>query len=471
VQFLDGVSVLGTVPLTNGNAYLVVSTLPLGTRSLTAAYGGDATFDPSASQPVHQRVLPPQTITAVEDVAHDEGREVRLRFLPNGFDALGSSVPILRYDVFRQIDVSPDASARSKSVSPLGSLAPSETRPALPAETMLSGWDAVASVGAYGESEYSVVVPTLADSDATGFHYSAFLVRAATAQPTVYFDSAPDSGYSLDNLPPPTPAPFAAVYGPPSTALHWGPNSARDFYEFRLYRGLDTDFVPGFANLVTATRDTGYVDATPTVYVYKLSAVDIHGNESHFAVVTPNGPVATLASLVAIDAQPNRIRLTWFSANPGLAATVYRRTANSDWASLGQITVDGTGYLRYQDSAVQTGTRYGYRLGIMDGGTEVFVGEAWATAEPPALALEGARPNPAVGGALAVAFTLSSAEAAKLELIDVTGRRLVARDVGSLGPGAHSVNLGEGTRIPPGIYLVRLSAAEQRLTRRVVALP
>jgi len=76
-----------------------------------------------------------------------------------------------------------------------------------------------------------------------------------------------------------------------------------------------------------------------------------------------------------------------------------------------------------------------------------------------------------VGGALTVAFTLPSAEAANLELIDVSGRRLVARDVGSLGPGAHSVNLAEGTRIPPGIYLLRLSEAGERLTSRVAVLP
>jgi hypothetical protein len=471
VQFLDGSFLLGTVPLTTGSASLVVSTLPMGTRSLSAEYSGDVTFDPSASLPLSQRVLPPQIITAVEDVAHDEGREVRLRFSANGFDTQGSSVPILRYDVFRQIDVSAAASARSKAAPSVGSLVTSVTGPARSDEAMLSGWDAVASFGAYGDNEYSVVVSTLADSDATGPHYSTFLVRAATAQPTVYFDSAPDSGYSLDNLPPPTPAPFTAVFGPPSTSLHWGPNSARDFCEFRLYRGLNTDFVPGFANLVIATRDTGYVDAVPTVYVYKLSAVDVHGNQSHFAVVTPSGPVATLASLVAIDARPDRIQLTWFSANPGLAATVYRRTASTDWASLGQITVDGTGHLRYEDAAVQNGTRYGYRLGIMDGGVEVFVGEAWATAEPATLALDGARPNPAVGGTLTVAFSLPSVDPVRLELIDVSGRELLAQEVGSLGPGRHVLKLGQGARIPPGVYVVRLAEGGHSLTRRAVVLP
>ena len=189
-------------------------------------------------------------------------------------------------------------------------------------------------------------------------------------------------------------------------------------------------------------------------------------------MVTPNGPVATLAALIAVDAQPDRIRLTWYAAgNPELTATVYRRTANTAWVSLGQFTTDGTGYLRYEDAEVETGTRYGYRLGVMDAGTEVFVGEAWATAERLVFALEGARPNPAVARQLTEFFSLASAEAAKLELINVSGRRWAMREVGSLGPGRHSVTFGAGGRIPPGIYLARLTQGGHSLTRRVAVLP
>ena len=65
------------------------------------------------------------------------------------------------------------------------------------------------------------------------------------------------------------------------------------------------------------------------------------------------------------------------------------------------IEADGVGYLRYEDLAVQTGVRYGYRLGIMDGAVELFVGEAWAVAERQVFALEGIRPNPAAGSAMA----------------------------------------------------------------------
>jgi len=74
----------------------------------------------------------------------------------------------------------------------------------------------------------------------------------------------------------------------------------------------------------------------------------------------------------------------------------------------------------------------------------------------PAFALEGVRPNPALGGRVLVHFTLPVGEPAELELFDVAGRRVAGREVGSLGPGRHVVDLAAGGRVPPGIYLLRL---------------
>lgn len=73
------------------------------------------------------------------------------------------------------------------------------------------------------------------------------------------------------------------------------------------------------------------------------------------------------------------------------------------------------------------------------------------------LALEGARPNPAVGGRLVAQFVLPSDSAARLELYDVAGRRVVTRDVGSLGPGRHAVDLAQGEPLAAGVYAIRLT--------------
>jgi hypothetical protein len=103
---------------------------------------------------------------------------------------------------------------------------------------------------------------------------------------TVYV-SAADSGYSVDNLPPLPPAPLTGAAGGGATAIHWGPNLEPDLAGYRLYRGTAADFTPGPGNLVVAKGDTGHVDAGHVGWYYKLSAVDVHGNESAFALLTP----------------------------------------------------------------------------------------------------------------------------------------------------------------------------------------
>ncbi len=86
------------------------------------------------------------------------------------------------------------------------------------------------------------------------------------------------------------------------------------------------------------------------------------------------------------------------------------------------------------------------------------------------LALAAPTPNPSRTGALLVRFTLPSDAAASLELFDVAGRRVVARDVGSLGAGAHTVDLTAGKRPAAGIYFVRLRQDDGLRVRRLVVL-
>jgi hypothetical protein len=101
-----------------------------------------------------------------------------------------------------------------------------------------------------------------------------------------------------------------------------------------------------------------------------------------------------------------------------------------------------------------------------------LVGPGQTTDAPDApaapFALEGARPNPATGSRLMVHFALPDAEPASLELLDVTGRRVRERAVGSLGAGRHAVDLAEGGRLAPGLYFVRLTRGAARLVSRTI---
>jgi hypothetical protein len=49
-------------------------------------------------------------------------------------------------------------------------------------------------------------------------------------------------------------------------------------------------------------------------------------------------------------------------------------------------------------------------------------------------------------------FTLPNRERATLDVVDVLGRRVLRREVGSLGPGVHSVTLEAAPPIRPGLY-------------------
>jgi len=81
-------------------------------------------------------------------------------------------------------------------------------------------------------------------------------------------------------------------------------------------------------------------------------------------------------------------------------------------------------------------------------------------------ALHGVSPNPG-RGALHVLFGLADRRPARIEVVDVAGRRVIAREVGALGPGRHRVELGRGLR--PGVYLVRLTqGVEARMLRAAV---
>jgi hypothetical protein len=91
-------------------------------------------------------------------------------------------------------------------------------------------------------------------------------------------------------------------------------------------------------------------------------------------------------------------------------------------------------------------------------------------AAPLAFALDAVSPNPARGGALTIRFTLPVGAAASLELLDVAGRRVALREVGSFGAGSHSLRLGEGQLVAPGLYLVRLRQGTNSRVVRVAVL-
>jgi len=87
-----------------------------------------------------------------------------------------------------------------------------------------------------------------------------------------------------------------------------------------------------------------------------------------------------------------------------------------------------------------------------------------------ALAIRGATPNPATGGRLRVEFALRDGSPARLELLDVAGRVVSARDVSPLGAGTHVLDLSDGRALRPGMYLLRLTQGASVVRARAAVL-
>jgi hypothetical protein len=196
-------------------------------------------------------------------VGNDQGRRVRLAWEPSNHDVPGSPEPILSYSVYRRIDA-------AKAVEG-GAFESHATAPGL--------WDFVLNLPASGETTYQTLAGTLCDSTDAGVCWSVFFVRAHTAVPTTYYDSQPDSGYSVDNLAPAAPTGLMVAYGP-TNQLSWDANEDEDFRYYRIYRSSDPDFVPGPESLVHQTATTQWGEVADIFDHYRITAVDFAGNES-----------------------------------------------------------------------------------------------------------------------------------------------------------------------------------------------
>jgi hypothetical protein len=264
---------------------------------------------------------PEGEITGVKDVPGDNGGKVKLSWSASYLD-VAQDANLVAYDVLRSVPPNVAQARIQRGERPATTLAEAAIGNrliALPGAAQGYSWELLGSVSAlHYVSSYSYVAPTLNDSIGAGNPKTAFLVVAHNTSGSLFWPSRPDSGYSVDNIPPVTPAPFAANYSAGTTHLHWQPNAETDLASYRLYRGISA-FTIGPASLLASPADTGYADAASASYTYKLTAVDVHGNESPVATITPSG-------IAGVDggAVPRELALAPASPNPAARGTSLR---------------------------------------------------------------------------------------------------------------------------------------------------
>lgn len=258
-------------------------------------------------------------IARVRDVPNDQGGSVQVEWTASYRDTF-PDFDITQYTVWRRV---PNALATTQAPA----CAPGSITRLRDGRMVLAGiegaqavyWEQVGTQPARGLPGYSFVAATTSDSIPGSNPYTAFMVMAEESGGTPFWMSAADSGYSVDNLAPATPAPFTGTYAGGTATLSWGQCGASDFAEYRLYRGHGADFVPSSGDLVATLTTAGYVDDIGGPYYYKLCAVDVHGNASPFATLLPAGIVD-----VPGTALPRELALSAPAPNPLRGSTTLR---------------------------------------------------------------------------------------------------------------------------------------------------
>ena len=247
-------------------------------------------------------------VDAIADIPDDQGRWVRIFFTRSGYDLEGVPTPVVTYYVWRRIDDEGFRSRIETESVPLvdGAVGSSETDwPdlwAVGADRRLvfldSGiflvspaegkgefppgtWEVTGSAPALQQDSYIAAQPTLGDSTDTGMFWSVFCISAHTDDPTVWYVSTPDSGYSVDNLEPQAPRGLTAEYDGEAIALAWDENLEEDFNYYAVYRGTESGFPLG--DPIGYSTTPTYTDDDlpgPDEYWYRITATDFSGNES-----------------------------------------------------------------------------------------------------------------------------------------------------------------------------------------------
>ncbi len=208
------------------------------------------------------------TLTGVSDVPGDSGLQVRLSWVASRHDISGGDHSITEYSIYRRYDGS------------------AEGPPAVASDPCLAyppgQWDFVKTIPADMENQYATVVPTLADSNYSGVPWAVFFVRTRTTEQGVFFDSQPDSGFSVNNLQPSPPTGLTVDYSPPAgTQLSWNSSSEPRFAHYRIYRSTEPYTPVQPATLLAITTETEFFDETSTEYFYQLTLMTLDGQESH----------------------------------------------------------------------------------------------------------------------------------------------------------------------------------------------
>jgi len=221
-----------TILIRDAATGLIVHTIPISLR-ITETYGPE--------------------IVGISDVTLDQGGYVHIRFLKSYYD----NDPVERntefYTLWRRL--------------PTGQ------------------WEGLNSIGTVNQFGYTILGATL--QNATDFYYTETEFKLTAHLDEGTFTSESVWGASWDNLAPWQPVNLNYAIDAGLLTLSWDPSEADDFMTYLIYYGETIDFDPGDSSPPVISSVNSFNMALTELgnYYYRISTVDVHGNESEYSEV------------------------------------------------------------------------------------------------------------------------------------------------------------------------------------------
>lgn len=407
-------------------------------------------------------------IISIKDVPHDQGGHITIKWQASSLDKDVNT--LFFYSIWRAL---PEGTLSKFSAVSAKDITRDFTGAAYRLASLNGktyAWEWLAHQPAHCFEQYSYTAATLYDSMSTtdGKHY--FLVSAHTNDPNVFYDSNVDSGYSVDNLPPLPPAGLIASVIENKVELNWNESPETDLAYYVIYRD---------GSRYDSTSHNSFTDANVEIgksYFYKLTAADIHENESAFSEEVSSGPVPV--ELVSFTASVNSLTITlsWGTAsesnNYGFA--IQRRADSAkqgEWRRIGFVkghgTTSSTQHYQYVDKLtteqITNSTIYHYRLKQIDtDGSFCYSQVITVTLGLPEIYhLSQNYPNP-FNLTTTIGYAIPGEVHVQLMIYDIRGRLITTLVDRQQTTGWYNVQWDgvshDGKPVSSGVYLVRLQA-------------
>jgi hypothetical protein len=234
---------------------------------------------------------PAARIVSIEDVSEDQGQQVDISWKRSHLD-IDPPDELTWYSVWRRDGARSRAGHDVRSRSKNGS------------------WTLIDSVQAQQDSIYTCRAATVRDSSSGGIPYAVYRIRSHVSDTAYHWDSAPDSGYSVDDIRPAAPA-ISISHGAKGRAtssltiapitgrakgnlqLFWDPvtqgvdaSPETGPIHYRIYSDTTAWFFPGPGTLLDTTSGLSYehtdgrIGDPETDLFYLVTAVDGSDNVS-----------------------------------------------------------------------------------------------------------------------------------------------------------------------------------------------